>query len=90
MTDQQPTVRDRVQKIVAEHLNVGGLPIQDSARFGEDLGADNLNTVELTMVTEEEFGIELPNEDLEKVDTFGDLVALVQRMLGAGSGGDDA
>ena len=60
---------DRVKKIVVEHLGVDEDKVVDNASFIDDLGADSLDTVELVMAFEEEFGIEIPDDDAEKITT---------------------
>lgn len=66
------TVEDRVNKIIAEHLSRKPEEILPSANFVEDLGADSLDTVEMVMKLEEEFGNEIPDEDAEKIKTVQD------------------
>ena len=63
------TIEERVKKIVAEQLGVKEDEVTNSASFVEDLGADSLDTVELVMALEEEFEIEIPDEDAEKITT---------------------
>ena len=63
------TVDERVKKIIAEQLGVEEDEVTPEASFVEDLGADSLDTVELVMALEEEFGIEIPDEDAEKILT---------------------
>ncbi|MEL6915558.1 MAG: acyl carrier protein [Pseudomonadota bacterium] len=70
-------VSDRVKKIVVEHLGVDEAKVQDSASFIDDLGADSLDTVELVMAFEEEFGIEIPDDAAETIQTFGDAVKFI-------------
>ena len=70
-------IGERVKKIVVEHLGVEPEKVTDQASFIDDLGADSLDTVELVMALEEEFGIEVPESDLEGVDTVGKAFALV-------------
>ena len=65
---------ERVKKIVVEHLNVDADKVTDNASFIEDLGADSLDTVELVMAFEEEFGIEIPDDAAESIVTVGDAV----------------
>jgi acyl carrier protein len=65
------TVDERVKKIIAEQLGVEEDEVTPEASFVEDLGADSLDTVELVMALEEEFGIEIPDEDAEKILTVG-------------------
>ncbi|HRI38314.1 MAG TPA: acyl carrier protein [Nitrospira sp.] len=65
------TVEERVKKIIAEQLGVEETEVTPEASFVEDLGADSLDTVELVMALEEEFSIEIPDEDAEKILTVG-------------------
>ncbi|MEQ1679319.1 MAG: acyl carrier protein [Nitrospira sp.] len=65
------TVDERVKKIIAEQLGVEAEEVTPEASFVEDLGADSLDTVELVMALEEEFSIEIPDEDAEKILTVG-------------------
>ena len=65
------TVDERVKKIIAEQLGVEEDEVTSEASFVEDLGADSLDTVEFVMALEEEFGIEIPDEDAEKILTVG-------------------
>ncbi len=67
----------RVKKIVIEHLGVDEEKITDNASFIDDLGADSLDTVELVMAFEEEFGIEIPDDAAENIQTFGDAVRYI-------------
>ena len=67
-------VNERVKKIVVEHLGVDGAKVTDNASFIDDLGADSLDTVELVMAFEEEFGIEIPDEDAEKITTVQNAI----------------
>jgi len=59
----------RVKKIVAEQLGVNETEVKNESSFVNDLGADSLDTVELVMALEEEFGVEIPDEDAEKITT---------------------
>ena len=68
---------ERVKKIVVEHLNVDEAKVVENASFIEDLGADSLDTVELVMAFEEEFGIEIPDEAAETIQSFGDAVKYI-------------
>ena len=65
------TVDERVKKIIGEQLGVEEDEVTPEASFVEDLGADSLDTVELVMALEEDFGIEIPDEDAEKILTVG-------------------
>jgi acyl carrier protein len=71
-------IADRVKKIVVEHLGVDKEKVTDSASFIDDLGADSLDTVELVMAFEEEFGCEIPDDAAEKIVTVKDAVAFLQ------------
>jgi len=70
-------IADRVKAIVAEQLGVEQSRLTDEAGFIDDLGADSLDTVELVMALEEEFGIEIDDEAAESIVTFGDAVTAV-------------
>ena len=71
-------IEDRVRKIVVEHLGVEAEKVTESASFIDDLGADSLDTVELVMAFEEEFGIEIPDDAAETIQTFGDAVKFIK------------
>ncbi|MGB8601508.1 MAG: acyl carrier protein [Rhizomicrobium sp.] len=70
---------ERVKKIVVEHLNVDAEKVVEAASFIDDLGADSLDTVELVMAFEEEFGIEIPDDAAESIVTFGDAVKYIEK-----------
>jgi acyl carrier protein len=72
------TVDERVKKIIAEQLGVEEDEVTPEASFVEDLGADSLDTVELVMALEEEFGIEIPDEDAEKILTVGKALEYIK------------
>ena len=78
-------VSDRVKAIIAEQLGVKLEEVNDTASFIEDLGADSLDTVELVMALEEEFGIEIPDEDAEKMTTVGDAIRYIEQKASASS-----
>ena len=67
-------IEERVKKIVVEHLGVEEAKIQSDSKFIDDLGADSLDTVELVMAFEEEFGCEIPDDAAEKIVTLKDAV----------------
>ena len=67
-------LEDKVKEIIVEQLGVGAEQVTPEASFIEDLGADSLDTVELVMAFEEEFGAEIPDEDAEKLTTVGSVV----------------
>ena len=68
---------DRVKKIVVEHLGVEEDKVSEGASFIDDLGADSLDTVELVMAFEEEFGIEIPDDAAEKIATVKDAISFI-------------
>lgn len=72
------TVFERVKKVVVEQLSVEESLVTPEASFTADLGADSLDTVELVMAFEEEFGCEIPDEDAEKIATVQDAVSYVE------------
>ncbi len=74
---------DRVREIIANELGVEMEKVTDEASFVEDLGADSLDTVELVMAFEEEFGVEIPDEEAEQITTVGEAVDLVELKLNA-------
>ena len=71
-------IAERVKKIISEQLNVKEDEITESSSFVDDLGADSLDTVELVMAFEEEFGIEIPDEEAEKIRTVGDAIKYIE------------
>ena len=71
-------IEDRVKKIVVEHLGVEESKIQSDSKFIDDLGADSLDTVELVMAFEEEFGSEISDSEAEKILTVGDAVKFIE------------
>ncbi len=77
-------IADRVKKIVVEHLGVEAEKVSDGAAFIDDLGADSLDTVELVMAFEEEFGCEIPDDAAEHILTVGDAVKFLEQNASAG------
>ncbi len=71
-------VEQRVKKIVAEQLGVNEAEIKNASSFVDDLGADSLDTVELVMAFEEEFGIEIPDEDAEKITRVKEAIEYIE------------
>ena len=71
-------VAERVKKIVVEHLGVDEGKVVSNASFIDDLGADSLDTVELVMAFEEEFGVEIPDDVAEKIVTIKDAVDFIE------------
>jgi acyl carrier protein len=76
-------VSTRVKKLLIDHLGVTEEQVKPEAHLLDDLGADSLDTVEIVMACEEEFAIEMSDEEAEKIHTVGDLVALVERLFTA-------
>lgn len=76
-------VQDKITEIIVEQLGVKPEEVVPEASFVDDLGADSLDTVELVMALEEEFGIEIPDEDAEKIQTVGDAIKYITEKAGA-------
>jgi acyl carrier protein len=72
---------EKLKEIIVQELNVTPEQVTMEAKFQEDLGADSLDVVELVMKIEEEFGIEVPDEDAEKIRTVGDAVKYIEEKL---------
>ena len=75
-------LEERVKKIIIEQLAVDSSEVVEKAQFVQDLGADSLDTVELVMALEEEFDIEIPDEDAEKIKTVGEAVTYIKDKAG--------
>ena len=71
-------IAEKVKKIVVERLGVEESKVTPEASFIDDLGADSLDTVELVMAFEEEFGIEIPDDAAEKIQTVGDAIGFIK------------
>ncbi|MXW68349.1 MAG: acyl carrier protein [Gemmatimonadales bacterium] len=71
----------RVREIIAQELGVEQEKVVDDANFVDDLGADSLDTVELVMAFEEEFGIEIPDEDAERMQTVAEAIAYLNEKV---------
>jgi acyl carrier protein len=78
MRDMASTIEDKVKQIIVEQLGVDESEVTPTASFVDDLGADSLDTVELVMAFEEGFGIEIPDEDAEKIQTVRDAVSYIE------------
>ena len=76
MSENPPA--DRIKKIIVEQLGVNEDQVKPEAKFIEDLGADSLDTVELVMALEEEFGTEIPDDEAEKLQSVGDVVKFIE------------
>ncbi|HKZ46060.1 MAG TPA: acyl carrier protein [Thermodesulfobacteriota bacterium] len=72
-------VENKVRKIIVDQLGVGEEEVKSEASFVDDLGADSLDTVEMVMAFEEEFNIEIPDEDAEKIKTVKDAVDYINK-----------
>ena len=76
-------VQVKITEIIVEQLGVKPEEVVPEASFVDDLGADSLDTVELVMALEEEFGSEIPDEDAEKIQTVGDAIRYIDEKAGA-------
>ncbi|MCH7563355.1 MAG: acyl carrier protein [Gemmatimonadetes bacterium] len=72
----------KVKEIIINELGVDPEKVTHEASFVEDLGADSLDTVELVMAFEEEFGVDIPDEDAEKMRTVGDAITYIEQQAG--------
>jgi len=76
-------VESKIKTIIAEQLGVKPEEVTPNASFVDDLGADSLDTVELIMALEEEFNVEIPDEDAEKMKTVGDAIKYIEDKTNA-------
>jgi acyl carrier protein len=76
-------IQERVKNIIVDQLAVEAEKVTDTASFIDDLGADSLDIVELVMTMEEEFELDIPDEDAEKMKTVGDVINYVKTKKGA-------
>jgi len=74
----EKSIEQRVKAIITEQLGVNSDQVTPDAKFIEDLGADSLDTVELVMALEEEFGQEIPDEEAEKLQSVGDVIKYIE------------
>jgi acyl carrier protein len=82
MTADQGSIEERLRRIISEQLGVDESQVTPNASFEDDLNADSLDLVELIMSLEEEFGIEISEEDAEKIRTVGDAIDYVKEHKG--------
>ncbi|MCZ8155120.1 acyl carrier protein [Leptospira ognonensis] len=73
---------EKIKSIIVEQLGVDESEVNPEAHFINDLGADSLDTVELVMALEEEFGVEISDEDAEKIQTVGDVIKFIDKLKG--------
>lgn len=78
----EKSIEDRVKDIIVDQLGVNADQVTPEAKFVEDLGADSLDTVELVMAFEEEFEIEVPDEEAEKLQSVGDVISYISAQKG--------
>jgi acyl carrier protein len=76
------SIEERVKDIIVDQLGVSAEQVTQEAKFVEDLGADSLDTVELVMAFEEEFEIEVPDEEAEKLQSVGDVISYINSQQG--------
>ncbi|HVN23602.1 MAG TPA: acyl carrier protein [Syntrophorhabdales bacterium] len=74
-------VTEKVKKMIVEQLGVNESEVVPEAKFIDDLGADSLDIVELVMALEDEYGIEIPDEDAEKIETVGDAIKYIEEHM---------
>ena len=74
-------ISSKVKKIVADHLGIDEAKVTEESSFIDDLGADSLDTVELVMAFEEKFGIQIPDDAAETIQTFGDAVKHISEAV---------
>jgi len=74
-------ITGKIKTVIAEQLGVKPEEVTDQAKFVDDLGADSLDTVELVMALEEEYGVEIPDEDAEKLTTVGEAIKYIEEKM---------
>ena len=74
-------VAEKVKKMIVEQLGVNESEVSPEKKFIDDLGADSLDIVELVMALEDEYGIEIPDEDAEKIETVGDAIRYIEEHI---------
>ena len=83
MSDVDNEIFERVKKVIVDHLSVNESKVTIDSNFIDDLGADSLDTVELVMSFEEEFGVEIPDEHAEKIRTVKDTIEYIKKQAQA-------
>jgi len=78
---EEQEIRDKVKHVIVEKLNVDENKINDDAKYVEDLGADSLALVDIAMALEDEFQMQIPDEDIEKITTFGSTVDYIKQHI---------
>ena len=78
---EKKSIEERVKEMIVEQLGVNPEQVTPKAKFIEDLGADSLDTVELVMAFEEEFNVEVPDEEAEKLQTVGEVVRYIEEHV---------
>lgn len=78
---EEKTIEERVKDVIVAQLGVEPAEVKPESSFVDDLGADSLDTVELVMALEEEFGIEIPDEEAEKIKTVGEAIDHIKSKL---------
>jgi acyl carrier protein len=78
LVEDRMAIEERIREIIVEQLGVSADEAVNEASFIDDLGADSLDIVELVMAIEEEFGLEIPDEDAERMQNIGDVISYVQ------------
>jgi acyl carrier protein len=76
----ETSIEQRIKDIIVEQLGVNADQVTPEAKFIDDLGADSLDTVELVMALEEEFGAEIPDDEAEKLQTVGDVIKYIEDL----------
>jgi acyl carrier protein len=76
------TIAERVKKVVSEQYGIAAENLKESMNFAKDLAGDSIDAVELIMMMEEEFDIDISDEDAEKIKTVGDAIKFVEKMVG--------
>lgn len=78
---EEQEIRDKVKHVIIEKLNVEEGKITDNSRYVEDLGADSLALVDIAMALEDEFHMQIPDEDIEKITTFGNTIDYIKQHI---------